>query len=108
MATLYQLHSTIDNLHPSCDKLALTWRRGDRIILLGAAAAYLDWLQAYLDDSDVTEVAGIYALASDITKLAVSSTDKLKLDTKLTAILTDEQWVNMTQDKQFDKVVTIA
>ncbi|WP_201547300.1 hypothetical protein [Psychrobacter sp. Pi2-1] len=108
MATLYQLHSTMDTLRRSTEEMSRTWRTGDSILLLGSTPAFIDWLNAYLNDSDIDGIAGIYALADDIAQLTENTTGKLNLETKLTAILTDAEWVNLTQSSQFDKVVTIA
>ena len=108
MATLYQLHSTMATLRRSTEEMSRTWRTGDSIILLGSTPAFIDWLNAYLNDSDIDGIAGIYALADDIEQLTTNTTGKLNLETKLTAILTDAEWVNLTQDSSFDKVVTIA
>ncbi|OLF38374.1 hypothetical protein [Psychrobacter sp. Cmf 22.2] len=108
MATLYQLHSTMDRLRRSTEEMALTWRAGDSIILLGATVAFIEWLHAYLSDSDIEGIAGIYALADDVAQLSNNTTAKLNLNAKLTGVLTDNEWVTMTQDPQFDKVVTIA
>ena len=108
MATLYQLHSTMDTLRRSTEEMSRTWRTGDSILLLGSTPAFIDWLNAYLNDSDIDGIAGIYALADDIAQLTANTTGKLNLETKLTAILTDAEWVNLTQSSQIDKVVTIA
>lgn len=108
MATLYQLHSTMDKLRQNTEEMALSWRTGDSIILLGATVAFIEWLNAYLSDSDITGVAGIYALADDVAQLSDNTMAKLNLQAKLTDILTDDKWVTMTQDPRFDKVVTIA
>lgn len=108
MATLYQLHSTMDNLRRSTDQLALTWRRGDSILLLGTTVAFIDWLKAYLAEKDIEGVTSIYALADDISQLGDDTATKLNLKTKISASLTDAEWVKLTQDSQFDKVVTIA
>lgn len=108
MATLYQLHSTMATLRRSTEEMSRTWRTGDSILLLGATPAFIDWLNAYLNDSDIDGIAGIYALADDIAQLTANTTGKLNLETKLTTILNDAEWVNLTQSSQFDKVVTIA
>lgn len=128
MATLYQLHSTMDNLRRSSSEMALTWRAGDSILLLGSTVAFIEWLEAYLDESDIDRqtIEAVYALADDIAQLSAATLAKLDLHTKLTGILTDEQWVAMTQNidvdadaavsntdigvtnAKFDKVVTIA
>lgn len=108
MATLYQLYSTMDTLRRSSEEMSRTWRKGDSILLLGTTPAFIDWLNAYLGDSEIDGIAGIYALADDIAQLSVNTTGKLNLESKLSAILTDEEWVNLTQNPQFDKVVTIA
>ena len=108
MATLYQLHSSMDTLRRSTEEMSRTWRTGDSIILLGATTAFIDWLNAYLNDSEIEGIAAIYALTDDVAQLTASTTGTLNLETKLTDILTDEAWVNLTQDSQFDKVVTIA
>lgn len=108
MATLYQLHSTMDRLRRSTEEMALTWRAGDSIILLGATVAFIEWLHAYLSDSEIEGIASIYALAEDVAQLSDNTTAKLNLNAKLTGVLTDNEWVIMTQDPQFDKVVTIA
>ena len=108
MATLYQLHSTMDTITHSIDELSRTWRAGDSIVLLGTTVAFIDWLTAAFGDSDIQGIAGIYALTDDVAQLATNTSAKLNLDTKLEALLTDSEWVKLTQDNQFDKVVTIA
>ena len=108
MATLYQLHSSMDKLRRSTEQMAQTWRAGDSIILLGATAAFIDWLNAYLEDNDIDGIASIYALGDDVAQLGDHTKAKLNLNTKLTAVLSDAEWVTLTQDPQFDKVVTIA
>lgn len=113
MATLYQLHSAMDTLSRSTEEMAITWRSGDSILLLGATVAFIEWLQAYLDENEIQGIAGIYALADDVAQLSDNTTAKLNLNTKLTGLLTDSEWVKMTQnanadEAKFDKVVTIA
>lgn len=108
MATLYQLHSSMDTLRRSTAEIELTWRAGDSIILLGTTVAFIEWLDAYLGDSDIQGIASIYALGEDIAQLAPHTISQLTLNAKSISILTDEEWVKLTQDKQFDKVVTIA
>ena len=113
MATLYQLHSNMDTLRKGANEMALTWRKGDSIILLGATVAFIDWLNAYLDDADIEGVKAIYALADDVAQLGTNTIAKLNLSAKLTAVLTDDEWVKLTQnftspETKFDKVVTIA
>lgn len=108
MATLYQLHSTMETLRRSTEEMSRTWRTGDSVILLGATVAFIDWLNAYLDDGEIQGIAGLYALADDVAQLTDNTYAKLNLNTKLSGVLTDREWVNMTQDNQFDKVVTIA
>jgi tRNA 2-thiouridine synthesizing protein B len=108
MATLYQLHSSMDKLRRSTEEISRTWHTGDSILLLGTTVAFIDWLNAYLNDSEIDGIAGIYALADDIAQLTENATGKLNLESKLTRILTDEEWVELTQDSQFDKVVTTA
>jgi tRNA 2-thiouridine synthesizing protein B len=96
--------------------MASTWRAGDSIILLGSTVAFIDWFNAYLGDLEsieIEDIAAIYALAEDVAQLSVDTTAKLNLTTKLTAILSDSDWVTMTQNThangaKFDKVVTIA
>lgn len=112
MPTLYQIHSTIDNLRSSTSEMARTWQAGDSIVLLGSTVAFVAWLDAYLNDADITGVKAIYALQQDVAQLGDDTAAKLKLDSKLTALLTDAQWVDLTlnayQNSKFDKVVTIA
>lgn len=108
MATLYQLHSTMDTLRRSTEEMSRTWCTGDSVILLGSTVVFIDWFNAYLDDSDIQDVAGIYALIDDVDQLTANTRAKLNLDAKLSGVLTDIEWVNLTQDTQFDKVVTIA
>ncbi len=108
MATLYQLHSAMDSLRHSTSEMALTWRAGDSILLLGTTVAFIEWLDAYLGDSDIQGVQAIYALAEDVAQLSATTTAKLTLSAKLTGILSDAEWVTITQNAQFDKVVTIA
>ena len=116
MATLYQLHCSMDTLRRSTEQMASTWRAGDSIILLGSTVAFIDWFNAYLGDLEsieIEDITAIYALAEDVAQLSVDTTAKLNLTTKLTAILSDSDWVTMTQNThangaKFDKVVTIA
>ena len=116
MATLYQLHCSMDTLRRSTEQMASTWRAGDSIILLGTTVAFIDWFNAYLGDLEsieIEDIAAIYALAEDVAQLSVDTTAKLNLTTKLTAILSDDEWVALTQNTHtngatFDKVVTIA
>ena len=116
MATLYQLHCTMDTLRRSTEQMASTWRAGDSIILLGATVAFIDWFNAYLGDLEnieIEDIAAIYALTEDIAQMSDNTSAKLNLTAKLTAILSDSEWVAMTQNThangaKFDKVVTIA
>ena len=116
MATLYQLHCTMDTLRRSTEQMASTWRAGDSIILLGSTVAFIDWFNAYLGDLEnieIEDIAAIYALSEDVAQLSDDTTAKLNLTSKLTAILSDSEWVAMTQNThangaKFDKVVTIA
>ena len=111
MATLYQLHSSMDTLRRSTEQMALSWQAGDSVLLLGATVAYVDWLNAYLGDIETMEIetiTGIYALADDVAQLHENTAAKLNLAAKLSGILSDAEWVAMTQDSCFDKVVTIA
>ena len=111
MATLYQLHSSMDTLRRTTEQMALSWQAGDSILLLGTTVAYIDWLNAYLGDienMEIETIAGIYALTDDVAQLHKNTVAKLNLTTKLTGILSDTEWVTMTQDSRFDKVVTIA
>ena len=123
MATLYQIHSTMDMLRRSVDEMSRTWRTGDSILLLGSTVAFISWLDAYLSDSEIQGIANIYALADDVAQLSNNTSAKLNLETKLSGLLTDEEWVNLTQNTNasntsannadannagFDKVVTIA
>ena len=116
MATLYQLHSSMDTLRRSTEQMTSTWRAGDSIILLGTTVAFIDWFNAYLEDLEdieTKEVAAIYALAEDVAQLNDNTVAKLNLSAKLTAVLSDDEWVALTQNTHangatFDKVVTIA
>ena len=116
MATLYQLHSSMDTLRRSTEQMTSTWRAGDSIILLGTTVAFIDWFNAYLEDLEYIEtkdVAAIYALAEDVAQLNDNTAAKLNLSAKLTAVLSDDEWVSLTQNTYangatFDKVVTIA
>lgn len=108
MATLYQLHSTMDTLRRNTEEMSRTWRAGDSIVLLGTTLAFIDWFNAYLADSEIQDITGIYALADDVAQLTPNTSAKLNLDAKLSAVLTDIEWVHLIQDPQFDKVLTIA
>lgn len=128
MANLYQIHSTMDTLRRSVDEMSRTWRTGDSILLLGSTVAFISWLDAYLNDSEIQGIANIYALADDVAQLSTNTSAKLNLETKLSGLLTDEEWVNLTQSANasntsvsntsanntdadnagFNKVVTIA
>lgn len=116
MATLYQLHSTMDTLRRCTEQMASTWRAGDSIVLLGTTVAFIDWFNAYLEDIErieKKEIAAIYALIEDVAQLDDNTAAKLNLPAKFTAILSDDEWVALTQNTYtggatFDKVVTIA
>lgn len=108
MATLYQLHSTMDTLRRNTEEMSRTWRSGDSIVLLGTTVAFIDWFNAYVADSDIQDIAGLYALADDVTQLMPNTSAKLNLDAKLSGVLTDIEWVHLTQNHQFNKVVTIT
>ncbi|MDN6275749.1 hypothetical protein [Psychrobacter sp.] len=115
MATLYQLHSTMDTLRRSTEEMARTWHKGDSIVLLGTTVAFVDWFSAYLADNGIEGISAIYALTDDVAQLTTNTSSKLQLAAKLSGLLTDEEWVNLTQehnrydnDVAFDKVVTIA
>ncbi|MBE0406162.1 hypothetical protein ACT3TI_02125 [Psychrobacter sp. AOP22-C1-22] len=113
MATLYQLHSKIDTLRRSVEEMSRTWCKGDSIVLLGTTVAFIDWFDAYLGDSEIQGITGIYALADDVAQLTTNTRAKLNLEAKLSCILTDSEWVKLTQNANvsnagFDKVVTIA
>ena len=111
MATLYQLHSSMDTLRRTTEQMALSWQAGDSILLLGTTVAFIDWFNAYLGDIENMEtetIAGIYALTDDVAQLHENTITKLNLMTKLTGILSDAEWVAMTQESRFDKVVTIS
>lgn len=105
MATLYQLHCPMDQLKHGVDQMAKLWQRGDSILLLGSCACYIDWLSAYLADAPITDVTAIYALKEDIDHLADSAVGHLD---SFTQVLSDTDWVNLSQNAQFDKVITIA
>jgi len=106
----------MDTLRRSAEQMTLTWRAGDSIILLGTTVAFIDWFNAYLgdlEDIEIEDVAAIYALAEDMAQLDKNTVAKLNLGDKLTAILSDSEWVAMTQGTnvngtKFNKVVTIA
>ena len=108
MTTLYQLHSTIERLKHSVEEMARTWCRGDRIVLLGATVAYIDWLQVYLTACEIDDISEIYALQSDIDALSETTKEKLKLENKPIVILTDSEWVTAIHHPQFAKVVTMS
>ena len=112
MATLYQLQTTMATLRSSTSEMALTFQAGDSIILLGATVAFVDWLNAYLDDADIERITAIYALSSDVAQLSEHTAAALNLHSKLTQVLSDDDWVKLTlnayNDQRFDKVVTIA
>lgn len=109
MATLYQLHSSMDMLRRSTAEMARTWRAGDSILLLGATVAFADWLDAYLGDCDIRGITAIYALQDDIDALNMDAKERLNLSAKIDTVLSDSDWVTLTQnDAQFDNVVTLA
>ena len=108
MATLYQLHCSMDKLERSTEELSRTWHAGDSILLLGTTVAFIDWLNASLGENDINSIAGIYALTDDVAQLTPNIATQLNLAAKLTGLLTDDEWVTLTQNSQFDKVVTIA
>lgn len=109
MATLYQIHSTMDTLRRCTEEMALTWRHGDSIVLLGATVAFIEWFNAYLSDSDeIQGVVAIYTLADDIAQLSPKTAAMLTKNQSISHVLSDSDWVTLTQSSQFDKVVTIA
>lgn len=105
MLTLGQIAAEVLHL---IDQLALSWRSGDSLLLLGTTVAFIDWLKAYLTENQIDGIASLYVLADDIAQLGDNTIAKLALDTKIDEVLSDTDWVNLTQDSQFDKVVTIA
>ena len=67
----------------------------------------------HLQAGHLAQVGVLAGDAEDVAQLNVDTTAKLNLTTKLTAILSDSDWVAMTQNThangaKFDKVVTIA
>lgn len=111
MSTLFQIHSSINTLKPLVKELSVLWKSGDHILLLGEAAGYLDWFKALIDDvnsddeseSEISDIAGWFALSEDINCLNDSA--KLHLDLSQMTLLTDTQWVALTQ--KVDRVVTL-
>ena len=56
MATLYQLHSSMDTLRRTTEQMSLSWQAGDSILLLGTTVAFIDWFNAYLGDIENMEI----------------------------------------------------
>ncbi|GAA0314020.1 hypothetical protein [Psychrobacter aestuarii] len=108
MATLYQLHTTGAALNDSVAHMASTWQAGDSILLLDASAAYIDWLQMSMNEHDLADCHAFYALEQDINALDAQTLERLKLHDKLTQTLSDSAWVDLTQDAQFQQIISIA
>lgn len=130
MSTLYQLHGNLVSLKQHIDTLAMTWQPQDSLLLLGETVAYLDWLEAYIADSEMpqTTLSRLYVLQSDIDALSPTTKQYLNLASKACQVLSDSDWVALTLSTyetastvlaspaphtvdtkpQFDKIVTIA
>lgn len=130
MSTLYQLHGNLVSLKQHIDTLAITWQPQDSLLLLGETVAYLDWLEAYIADSEMpqTTLSRLYVLQSDIDALSPTTKQYLNLSSKACQVLSDNEWVALTLSTyetastdlvnsaphtvdtkpQFDKIVTIT
>ena len=99
MRTLYQIHADMTSLKSRIKQLEPLWHKGDGVLLLGETLAYLDWLEAYLSESDIGGMANIehlYALKSDFDALDPSTQRLLNMSSRRCQLLTDEQWVAIT------------
>ncbi|PNK59448.1 hypothetical protein [Psychrobacter sp. FDAARGOS_221] len=111
MATLFQIHATMNTLKPLIRELGTLWQAGDSILLLGESSAYYAWAKAYIKDfngddeiqSSIDSVSAWYVLAEDIDRLNDSA--KLNLDLTGVTVLSDLDWVNLTQKTH--RVVTL-
>lgn len=130
MSTLYQLHGNLTTLKQHIKTLAMTWQPQDSILLLGETVAYLDWLEAYIADSELPQSAlsRLYLLEADIEALSPTTQQYLNLSSRACQVLSDSDWVALSLSRyetispvltapssqtfetkpQFDKIVTIA
>lgn len=130
MSTLYQLHGNLTTLKQHIKTLAMTWQPQDSILLLGETVAYLDWLEAYIADSELPQSAlsRLYLLEADIEALSPTTKQYLNLSSRACQVLSDSDWVALSLSQyettrpelttaasqtfeakpQFDKIVTIA
>ena len=130
MSTLYQLYGNLASLKQHIKTLAITWQPQDSILLLGETVAYLDWLEAYIADSEMpqTTLSRLYVLQSDIDVLSPTTKQYLNLSSRSCQVLSDKDWVALTlsgyetasavlanlsphtadAQPQFNKIVTIA
>lgn len=130
MRTLYQIHADMTTLKSRIKQLEPLWQQGDGLLLLGNTLAYLDWLEAYLSESDlggITNIEHLYALKSDFETLDQTTQQLLQLSSRGCQLLTDEQWVAITvssllnnssapnslsssesEEIGFDRIVTLA
>jgi tRNA 2-thiouridine synthesizing protein B len=130
MSTLYQLHGNLTSLKQHIDTLAMTWQPQDSVLLLGETVAYLDWLDAYIADSEMPEMtlSRLYVLQADIDALSLTTQQYLNIASRACQVLSDSDWVALTLSQyetassvlessspnksaanpQFSKVVTIA
>ena len=114
MSTLYQLHGNLATIKSQIKALEMLWQPFDSILLLGESAAYIDWLDAYIADSEISDVQQLYVLQTDIETLDSKTQQLLNMSGRNCQVLTDEAWVALTlpatatDNLAFDKVVTLA
>lgn len=111
MATLFQIYAPMNSLKAMVREMAQLWHPGDSLLLMADSAAYFSWLSVYIDDlnqdeefeSRIDGIDAIYVLADDIE--ALNDSAKLNSDFSKVNVISDQQWVKLTQE--VDRVITL-
>lgn len=96
MRTLFQVHADMTSLKSRIKQLEPLWQPQDGILLLGETLAYLDWLEAYLAETDGLHVEYLFALQSDFEALDEHTRRLLNISSRRCELITDQQWVALT------------
>lgn len=111
MSTLFQINTPMNSLKSVVREMAQLWHPGDSLLLMADSAAYFSWLSLYIEDLNYDEefesridgIEGIYVLADDIE--ALNDSAKLNSDFSKVNVISDKQWVELTQ--KVDRVITL-
>lgn len=113
MATLFQLHTNIDELQTKLAKLSNMCQKDDHVLLLGKTPIFANWINSHSNTADtsitipqqLTQQLNWYALSTDIDDLQNISNQNLQFAGSTINLLTDKQWIDLAI--QADKVVSL-